>query len=162
VCKLDALLIAKQVVEQSSNTALISIQFYNQERTRFRKVAVTADDIARFNSGAISQADLLSALQVVDSEPTPKVTKTDTTREKAPKGSAAAGQAASPGPDQSKYILYRSGEFSFYYPKNWTVTQTGKDDGHAQITQLLTKMYNTVLFSSPIVPMLYLHREETS
>jgi hypothetical protein len=67
-CKIDAVLIAKQVIDlDSKNIARVNVIFHNYRNpVQFQKVVVTAGDVDAFGTGKIGQDTLLESLTLTN------------------------------------------------------------------------------------------------
>lgn len=63
-CKIDAVLIAKAVVETAPDVSRVTTFFYGQDPGAYQEVSVTAGDLQAFGAGSTSQEKLLSSLAI--------------------------------------------------------------------------------------------------
>jgi hypothetical protein len=61
-CKIDAVLIAKAVMNLSDSLAKVTVRFYSQDLPQYAEVSVTAGDVKAFGMGKTGNEQLLSSL----------------------------------------------------------------------------------------------------
>ncbi|CAN5294347.1 hypothetical protein BH10CYA1_BH10CYA1_28680 [soil metagenome] len=115
-CKVDALLIARKVIETSSQTVRVKVRFYDLNQTSYREVVVTKPDISAFATGAVKKEELLNSLEVTTINGAGKTAEENTTRAQAAQPAARVGAGLQP---TDKFSVMRKNGLMFYYPKAW-------------------------------------------
>lgn len=70
-CKIEAVLLAKTVMELDANVPRVEIRFYNQNAlSRYKKISVSAGDVKAFASGTMSEEQLINSLVLNEEETT--------------------------------------------------------------------------------------------
>lgn len=68
-CKIEAVLLAKTVLELDSHVPRVEIRFYSQNAlSRFKKVSVSAGDVKAFAAGTMQEDQLLNSLVLAEEE----------------------------------------------------------------------------------------------
>ncbi len=63
--KIEAVLIAKTIIDSAPEITRVMVYFYNSsDRTRYKEVDVTAGDVKAFGSGQVGQKELLSSITI--------------------------------------------------------------------------------------------------
>lgn len=122
-CKIDAVLIAKKVMELDSDKVRVKVRFYTFDQKSYQELTVTAGDIAAFGSGSISQDKLLASLEARTMENS--AARIPTSGASSAASSAARGSAPT-APKQSpdgKFQYCQIGDLAFYHPRSWVRKQ---------------------------------------
>lgn len=70
-CKIEAVLLAKTVMELDATVPRVEIRFYNQNAlSKYKKISVSAGDVKAFASGTMSEEQLISSLVLSEEETT--------------------------------------------------------------------------------------------
>lgn len=138
-CKINAVLIAKNIMQMDSDVVKVKVLFYDVDAVNFRQVVVKAGDVLAFGEGQIDNQKLLSSLEItrgiVVSSPasttatpnkdlpanTAAATSTATaTTQKTSSGTNASAstpppaKASSPSPP-----TFSAAGITFTYPRDW-------------------------------------------
>jgi hypothetical protein len=65
-CKIDAVLLAKIVLNKRPQIAKVKVRFFNTNNTHYRQIVVTAGDVAAYGGGSISVEKLLKSLEIAE------------------------------------------------------------------------------------------------
>jgi hypothetical protein len=133
-CKIDALLIARKVIETSAQTVRVKVRFYQANQATYQEVVITKPEITAFSSGAVQKDELLTSLEVVtmggasqDGSPTiispttgsSIVNTAAATTHPAVITSHPLATASSALKPTDKFLVCRKQGLMFYYPKSW-------------------------------------------
>lgn len=64
-CKIDALLIAKKVLEVEPQTVRVKVRFYSPTQESYQQITVTKPELAAFSIGSVNKDELLLSLEVI-------------------------------------------------------------------------------------------------
>lgn len=137
-CKINAVLMAKKIMDMDSDLVRVKVLFYDVNGQNFRQVVVKAGDVLALGGGQIDKEKLLSSLEVIrgsrsDSHSTPAANSSSsgapTSGSATPTGSATATGSATPTPTVVKPSaakppvttaqIFNAAGISFSYPKDW-------------------------------------------
>lgn len=112
-CKIDAILIARTVMQAASQTVRVRVRFYNPAQYNYREVVVTKPEIAAFAQGSVSKQELLASLELT-SHSTAKAPASQATTPASTKSlqTGAANQSA-------RLLVFKDKGLTFCYPKAW-------------------------------------------
>lgn len=74
-CKIEAIMIARTVLQTSPDTARVSVYFWGKDRQKFTRVAIGAGDIKAFASGQTGKEELLKSLLAEEGDKSGAITR---------------------------------------------------------------------------------------
>ncbi len=110
-CKIDAVLLARQVIQTDPQIVRVKARFYHPNRMWYREVAITKADIVAFSKGSVNKEELLDSLEVKKYD----ASIPGTTKEVSSYSAATAAAVAANG----SVIEFRDKGLIFSYPKTW-------------------------------------------
>jgi hypothetical protein len=164
--KIDAMLIAREVMKMDPSIARVRVCFYERNLSGYMQITVTASDVAAFGSGSISKDKLFATLDVQrgsrdDRNSHPRFTNPMNFHNPGKQPSQAY---VNKGDNEKKiqerqrqtlqYRNYLKGDLTFSCPNTWVEKQGGSRNSFAQFISTTALGSAQIDFSSANFPTL--------
>lgn len=138
--KIEAVLIAKAVIDAEPSTARVVVAFFRQQReTKYSEIKLTKPQIVAYVSGQVSKEELLASLEIerkIDEEVAAENKRSEDLKKAQEDKSKLVYQdsVAKKIPAETQWQAYKAPGISFEYPAVWTIDRVGSGRGESLVT----------------------------
>lgn len=147
IYKINAVLIAKEVLKEDPDLAKVRVRFFSLDRKNFKAITVTAGDIAAFSSAQLDRERLLASLDLIPGTIDSAQTTTKATAKNLQTGNVKVSRrtaakksepeaAATSEVNAGDFVFIRKTNYSlvsvagvaFYCPVDWSIGRAHEDE----------------------------------